>query len=236
MATKRQYLTIDELQEFADITVIDENEAFDQIGQAEEIIDAYVGPQDRFIKRPHVMQVSAANGKTLSDIHSTSPLNQFDDYFAGCMMEVIGGTGAGQSRRISSSSETGKSITYEGDDLNPAVDTTSIIKIYQLAKYPRCKDVETYGSTRKYFKSIPEAVRRATAAQVAFMINQGADFFDTDKLAKQSERLGNYSYTNSQGAMSGTAVTRIVSPRAKALLRGYKNNTGRLLSDNQSCL
>lgn len=229
MASRRQYLTIEELEEFADITVTDATEAYDQISQAEEIIDAYVGFQQKAVPTTIHGQVSSATANGLIDVHGNTSLYRDLDWYKGCEVEIIGGTGAGQRRTISASDKEARSITVS-QNWTTQPDSTSVFRIYQLGKFPRQKDVYTTTDPVRYYRSIPEAVRRATAAQVEYIINQGAAFFSSDSSDKDSESIGNYSYSKGTGSGGGqSARVKMTAPKARALLRGIKNSTGRLV-------
>jgi hypothetical protein len=206
----------------ANITVTDATEADDQISQAEEIIDAYVGPQEKAVQET-VTGMAAAAGSTSLTLE-TSQQNSYDvDYFKLCEIEIIGGTGVGQRRKITGSSDAGVLTVDTAWDTTP--DTTSVYKIYQLGKFPRICDMETYtnGSTTTYFKTIPEAIKRAIAAQVEYVIEMGENFFKGDKADMESESIGDYSYSKGQGIAH---LYKIISPKAKLLLKGIVNRTG----------
>lgn len=235
MSSRRNYLGIPELEEYANITVTDESEAYDQISQAEEMIDAYVGFQTPFLHKEMIAKVSSAVDKTLYDVNNTVSLFHYNNYFAGCWLEIIGGTGIGQLRRIVSSDFEQKSVTYEGASLSPAADETTVFRIYQLGKFPRADDVRQIPNDTTYYKFIPEAVRRAVAAQVQFMINMGEDFFANDASDKTSENFGNYSYSKGGASKSGT-ISKLIAPKAKTLLRGYVRLTGTLVPNNPTRL
>lgn len=235
MGTLRQYLTIEELEEFADITVTSDSEAYDQIGQAEELIDAYVGYQQKSVEKVAQGQLTAVNSTVLTDTSSDSPLQRDNNYFTHCIIQIVAGAGAGQQRVISSSDRDDKSVTVS-EAFTTAPDTTSIYKILQLAKFPRRGDFFYEPDSMTYWKSIPEAVKRATAAQVQYMIEKGSDFFGGDGSEMDSERIGNYSYSRGSGASGQSALVRMIAPRARILLRGIKNRTGRLVAENPTWL
>lgn len=234
--TKRGYLTIAELQSYANITVTDEAEAYENIEMAEEAIDAYVGFQDKFARSTYLGQVSSVSGTTIFDINDSTHLFMTDGFFTYMVLEVVGGTGAGQMRRIISSDRDNKSVTV-GQAFSPQLDTTSVFKIYQLAKFPRVKDVITNREGTAYHKSIPEAVKRATAAQVEYVIQMGDSFFNTDQTDKQSEHIGNYSYSKGGGSGGGPSTLVLqTAPKARTLLAGIINRTGRIISGNSTRL
>lgn len=226
MASRRNYLDQTELAQFADITITDTTEADDQISMAEELIDAYVGPQDSFIKSPiqgRFASVASSSSMTLESKHQSTMQK---DYLVGCLVEIIGGTGSGARKRITAQTYAGV-ITTEA--FSTAPDSTSIYRIWQIGKFPRHEDVYFDGqsSPTAYYKQIPEEVKRATAAQVEFRINMGEAFFATDKSELQSERIGDYSY--SKAGQEGKPVDALIAPKAKELLRGIRNRKGAIM-------
>lgn len=227
--SRRGYLSQAELAQFANITISDTDEADDVISQAEEMVDAFVGYHRPFME--HTVEGLAQTGTsttvTLDSEHSTSYQT---NYFTGCEIEILGGTGAGQRRRISSNTSAGVVTVANSFDTTP--DDTSFYRIYQIGKFPRIEDVasKTASGVSTYYKSIPEAIKRATAAQVEYIIGMGSQFFKTDKSNYTSESIGDYSYSMGTGIQSaGIGVSRLVSPKAKLLLRGYINRTGRIV-------
>lgn len=224
MAVRRHYI---EVTDVAGSTAA-------QIALAEELIDQYVGHQDRHIQGESYGEVTGAVSKTVYDTSNETNLNQVDNYFARCVIEIIGGTGVGQIRPIVSSDKEDHSITYDGDVFSPALDGTSIFKIYQLAKFPRKKDV--YGGRRgdNYSKSVPQLVKEAVIAQTEFIISQGDDFFGGISSDMESERIGNYSYTRGNSSGSSSALVKMIAPKARTLLRGIKNSGGRIVVGSDS--
>ena len=223
MASRRGYLTQAELAEYADITITDTAEADDQISRAEELIDAYVGPQDKAIKYIVEGHASAGTSTTLT-LEAQHQNNMQKDYLKGCEIEIIGGTGAGQRTIITGQTYAGV-VTF--GTLSTAPDSTSIYRIYQLGKFPRVKDEFYDGNdaTPTYYRQIPEAVKRATAAQVQYFIEMGEKFFATDESNYTSESIGNYSYSKGEGT-GGGSTEKLIAPKAKAYLRGIMNRKG----------
>lgn len=222
-ASRRGYLSQDELKQYADITVSDSVEAEDRISQAEELIDAWVGYQERFMEQ--VIQGLASAGTTNTLTLESIQQNIFDiDYLKLCQIEILGGTGAGQIRKITANTRAGVITVDEDWDTTP--DSTSFYKIYQLGKFPRRQDVTSHitsGITTIY-KSIPEAVRRAVAAQVQYVIEMGDAYFSTDKSELTGENIGDYSYSK-----KGGGIHNLVAPKTKLLLRGIKNRLGTIV-------
>lgn len=225
MASRRGYLSQEELEEFADIEVTDSDEADDQITQAEEMIDTFVGFQDKFFE--HTLSGKAGGGTTTTLILDTAHRTNYayEDYFKGCMVEIIGGQNAGQRKLITGSTIEG-TITHEA--FTGANDTTTVYKIFQVGKFPRHCDVfgNTNETPNKLYKSIPEAVKRATAAQVQYIIEMGQKFFATDASQISMERIGDYTYNKEH---SKDSQAPLIAPKAKILLKGIVNRTGRIV-------
>lgn len=225
MASRRNYVTTTEVDE-----LMGSGASTDlQISEAEEIIDAWVGPQNKHIEEEYKGRASAG-GSNYIELQTTHQ-NIYDiDYFKYCQIEIIGGTGAGQKRICTTSTKAGRLTVASAWDTAP--DNTSFYKIYQLGKFPRVHDVEFYSeqAPSTYYKSIPEAVRRATAAQVEYMAAMGDDFFKTDQADKQSESIGDYSYSKGGGDSTGAvSISKLIAPKARALLRGIKNILGEIV-------
>jgi hypothetical protein len=222
--SRRGYLSQDELAQFANITVNDETEANDVISQAEEMIDAFVGAQNSFFGNPLTGRAYTGSSSTLT--LETAQQNIYDvDYFALCEVEIIGGTGAGQRKKITGSTKAGV-LTVDSAFSTPP-NSTSFYRIYQLGKFPRKEDVTYYSTTEPiaFYKQIPEAIKRAVAAQVEYIIQMDDDYFSTNKGNIQSESLGDYSYT-----ISGAGTNMLIAPKAKMLLRGIVNRTGTIVA------
>lgn len=231
--SRRSYLSQAELVQFADITIVDTTEADDQISQAEEIVDAYVGPQDQFFDSDFssiiegLAQGGSATTMTLENRHSAVFLTNFFTY---CECEILGGTGNGQRTIVVSNTYPSTVVTFR-DSLSTPVDKTSFYRIYQLGKFPRKQDVYLDAINPPspiYYKNIPEAVKRAVAAQVEYMIQQGIAFFKTDDIFKNDERIGDYSFGKPRDG-SGTGLYQMIAPKAKMFLQGIANRKGRII-------
>jgi hypothetical protein len=234
MSSRRQYATIAEVEELADVVSTNDTEFEDRISQAEELIDAYIGYQLKAVKNEYVGKFTAVSGTTLYDTSSDSSLNMHDGYFTYCVVEIIGGTGSGQQRKITSSDYDSRSITVsEAWDTDP--DTTSVYKIFQIGKFPRLVDSYFEQDLQRYYRSIPEAIKRATAAQVEFIIAQGDQYFQGEDTSKDSESIGDYSYSRG-GAAGQSSAVRMLGPKVRTLLKGYKNSTGVIIADNPTNL
>jgi hypothetical protein len=225
MASRRKYLTAAELEEYADIAISDQTEADDQISQAEELIDSYVGFQVKSVSSKFVGQATSGTTTTLVDISDDSPLNYQDNYLSYCEVEIVAGTNAGERRSISSSAIATKSITVS-PAFSSAIDSTSVYRIRQLGKFPRISDMFSMNNDSTgipfYAKSIPEAVKRAVAAQMQYVVEKGDEFF-TGATDDESESIGDYSHNMK------TDVNRLIAPKARMLLSGIRNIKGKMI-------
>lgn len=224
--SRRGYLSQSELEQLANITITDITEADDRISQAEEMIDAYVGAQDKHMTYK-VTGLAAAAG-ALSLTLETSQQNTYDiDFFKLCEIEIVGGTGAGQRRKITGSTKAGVLTIDSAWTTTPSTD--SFYRIYQVGKFPRACDVESYtsGINTTYYKAVPEAIKRAVAAQVEYFIEMGDAFFAGDKSEMQSENIGDYGYTKGEGV---SGIGKLIAPKAKILLKGIFNRTGQIIA------
>lgn len=228
--SRRGYLSQDELEQYADISVTDGNEADDRISQAEELIDAYCGYQCRFLEDDVLGKCSATGANSIT-LESSQQNVYENDYFRLCEVEILSGTGQGQRRKITGSTKAGVLTTDSNWTTTP--DTTSFYRIYQLGKFPRDVDVSFYSTTtpntypNTYIKRIPENIKRAVVAQVEYIIEMGDAFFRTNEVEMESESIGDYSYTKGDG--EGSVLERMVSPKAKLLLRGFRNKKGKII-------
>lgn len=224
--SRRAYLSRAELQEFANITITDSTEADDRISQAEEIIDSYVGPQIKHLD--YEVTGRAASGTTTTLTLQSKHQNIYEkDFFKLCEIEIIGGTNVGERRKVTGSTKAG--VLTVDTAFSNANDTTSMYRIYQLGKFPRHCDVVYFSDAEpyQYYKTIPEAVKRAVAAQIEYLVEMGDSFFASEKSELKSESIGNYSYELSGNP---TALRRLIAPKAKVLLRGYINRTGTIIA------
>lgn len=216
--SRRGYLSQSELAQYANISIVDPVEADDVISQAEELIDAYVKYVLKDDTYTYEGQATSGTTTTLVDDSADSPLDHDDDYFRLLEITIIGGTNAGERRTITSSTKSSKTITFPA--FTSSIDSTSIYIIRQLGKFPRAQDVFT--RNEKTYKVIPEAIRRATAAQVEYIKDKGDKFF-TGGADFKSERIDDYSYERAQGSQG---VEAMIAPKARMLLRGFVKRIG----------
>ena len=225
MVSIRNYVTIAEVKEYVDTGALTDAEITELITQAEEIIDNYVGFQQKAVEVEYRGLATGGGATTLT--LSTNHLNIFQiDYFKYCIIEIIGGTGIGQSRMITSSTLAGV-LTVATWTTNP--DITSYYRIYQLGKFPRLEDEHFDGENtpNKYYKFIPEKVKRAVIDQVEYAISVGENFFINNQSDLQSESIGDYSYTKF-GNSSTSRLDDLIAPKSKLLLNGIRNIVGEI--------
>lgn len=220
MATRRNYISSSQVPGGATDA---------QVALAEEIIDNYVGVQNKHVPDEFDGEISSIlSGNKLIDTSSLTQLGPSanQNYFAKCVIEFLTGEHAGTIRTLTASDGSDYSVTYEGDALaNLAVG--DIFRIYQLGKFPRQKDQFTRGDV--YYKTIPRAVQDAVIAQVEFILELGDDYFTGNDTDAGSESIGNYSYSNASGGSGQqSAAVKMVAPKARTLLRGIINRLGRI--------
>lgn len=199
-----------------------------QVALAEELIDVYVGVQDKHFKNEYDGEItSLLSGNKVIDASSLSQLKQQNtNIFARCVIELVTGDAAGTIRLITASNGDDYSVTYDGDAIS-GIQVGDIFRIYQLAKFPRQKDQFTRHSI--YYKTIPRAVKDAVIAQTQFIIEMGDDYFTGNESDAGSESIGNYSYSNASGnGGQQSALVKMIAPKARTLLRGIVNRLGRI--------
>ncbi len=219
METKRGYITKAEVESYCDIAITDDDEAIERMELAEEIIDKYVGFQNSFMRYEISGKASDGTTTTLVDENVNSQIKvTTENWLTYCILEIIGGTNAGESRMITANSTSGTITVHKA--FTSAIDNTSVYRIYQLAKFPRTQDATLVNSI--YYKYIPEMVKKACLAQVQYMIEMGDDFFNSGA-DKESENIDGYSYKVKDG------TRRMISPKAKDYLHGIMNRKGILI-------
>jgi len=217
--TKRGYVTKAEVETYCDINILDDTEAIERIEMAEEIIDEYVGFQRKFLQYDYYGIAESGTTTTLTDTSNDSTINALsENMLSYSVLEIISGTNAGESRIITGSSTAG--VVTVNSAFTSAIDSTSVYRIYQLGKFPRESDYQMVDSI--YYKYIIEKVKKATLAQVKYMIEMGDDFF-TSGSDKVNENIDGYSYTVKDG------TRRLVAPKARDYLHGIMNRKGTLI-------
>jgi len=218
--TKRGYITQAEVQEYCDIAITDSDEAIQRMELAEDIIDKYVGFQNSYQRYDVTGIATGGTTTSLIDTSGDSLLSSnVDGRYTRCMLQVLSGTNEGEERLITSHDTSTSTITVH-KAFTSAIDSTSVYRIYQLAKFPRAKDVKVIDNV--IYKFIPEQVKQATLAQVEYMIEMGDDFFNSGS-DKDTENIDNYSYD------IPLHINRVVAPKAREYLRGIMNRKGNLI-------
>lgn len=251
MSSRRQYIDSTYLTSYLSGFSLnsDFSSADDLISTAEEMIDSYVGPQIKWFR---IASTDNAGIYTPPDWEPNTPINrelrgrvsavasntQFNlqtyqqnayqqDFFAWCWVEIIGGTGIGQTNWVTGSTLAGQ-LTVQTAWTTP-IDTTSVYRLYQLGKFPRVQDVyfDSLNQPVRYYKTIPDAVRRAVAAQCAYINRMGRAFFESDAAYMESQKVGTYSYK--RAISKGDSERMHIAPEARELLRGIINRKGSII-------
>lgn len=218
--TRRGYITKVEVESYCDIAITDSDEAIERMELAEELIDQYVGFQNKFLRYEVDGIATSGTTTTLIDTSGDSLLgSSVDGRYEYCTIQVLSGTNAGEERLIIGHDVSESKITVH-EAFSSAIDDTSVYRIYQLAKFPRAKDVKIIDNV--FYKYIPEQVKKATLAQVDYMLEMGDDFFNST-VDKNSENIDGYDYEIPQ------SVNRLISPKSREYLRGIYNIKGTLL-------
>lgn len=218
--TLRQYLTESEADSILEITE-------PILKLAEELIDIYVAYVEKHVNSISRGIATGGSKTTLIDTSGDSPLSLNSGYFERCVLQIIGGTNKGEVRFISGYDKDQQKITLSEQFTN-SIDTTSVYKIYQLARFPRNCDVEviTNNGDSVYYKDIPEKVRRAVIFQCEYIIEQGDSFFSSGSDIV-SETIDDYSYKVSD-SISKSSIERLISPKARTILAtGIRKKVGR---------
>jgi len=218
--TKRGYITKSEVESYCDISITDDDEALERMELAEEIIDKYVGFQNSYQRYEVTGQATDGTTTTLIDTSGNSLLgSNIDGRYVRSVLHIISGNNEGEERLITAHDTSSEEVTVH-KAFTSAIDSTSVYRIYQLAKFPRAKDVKIVDNV--IYKYIPEPVKRATLAQVEYMVEMGDDFFISGA-DKDGENIDGYSYN------IPTNVDRLVAPKAREYLRGIMNRKGNLI-------
>lgn len=203
------------------------------ISQAERLIDAYVGPQQRFYSPELTGKVgAAASGVSLqADVFG----QRLRNYWAhgGLYVRVLenpgGPNSVGEQRLVvASNSDTVTLVSAFTDTL--AVGAR--FEIRQLSAFPRWVDRAPLDVPR-----IPEEVKLATAWQVEYGIRYGSEAYGLSDPSVVTDERGDI---QSESYGSGYSVTRDtrrskdglgvwVAPKSRAILRRLLNSTGRLV-------
>ncbi len=220
--SRRGYASNAEIAEYIGVAVnlIDDK----KVELAEQLVDDYCGYWEKYMENQ--MEGLASAGGSLTLTLNLPDQNVYgNNYLTFCEIEIIGGTGAGQRRKIVSSTKAGVVTVDTAWTTQP--DSTSYYRIYQLGTFPRKCDRVPYESTNEtYYKTIPEAVRRAVCAQYEYIVEMGDAYFETDKSAMQSESIGDYSYQR-QG--SSPSRRSFLGAKAQSMLQGLVKRYGQIV-------
>lgn len=228
METLRGYLTIAELNTLENLSISTADDAENatyraRISKAEAYIDQVAGYHTKARQHTYTDEARGGSTTTIQLSANDNGAYQRTNQLKGMVVEIVDGTGAGQTRAIASSATDGTATVETA--FTTAPDATSFYSIYQMGKFPRAKDLRQNPEGTRDVIIIPRQLKEAVAAQVVFITEMGDDYFDTDENALGSVRIGNFS--QSRGGNGGGSVGTI-APRAKQLLsaNGLINRTG----------
>lgn len=225
MDTARGYLSKAELATYAPGVTGTDPEKLAIIARAEALIDSYIGHQEQAV-RPLTGVARAGGSNTLQLAADDTQAANGVNMLKGCAIDILDGTGEGQTRYISGNTLDG-TVTVSADwDTQP--DTTSYYRVYQVGKLPRRgKDLtnDTVDGVNRYFRVIPVAVKQAVAAQCEYIQQMGEAFFTGGDSNMQSESSDGYSYTKGENGTNGKGL---IAPAVRSLLAGSGiiNRTG----------
>ncbi len=232
--SQHNYITPDELPEFIHTMsgVTDPVLAAKFIGEAERIVDVYVGPAQKFYTElTGSLDVAVASGATAWGAGMFG--NRDPGYWArgGVYIEITEADAepslVGQARLVVASS--GNQVTLaSGFGADAGVGTRFIYR--QRSRFPRVQDRDVRGYPR-----MPDDLKPAVAYQVEYGILFGSEAFglgstgvaiDPDDGVQSRTYGSGYSESRNTARRSGLAVW--VAPKARMQLRRLLNATGRL--------
>lgn len=228
MATVFQYLTPAEYAE-RDLSVsgiTNATLAEKHISAAERMVDAYCRGWECFYPELTGTVLALPNSTTVS---GSVFGNENPGYWAvgGLYLKVVDGAAAGAERLIVGSAESRCTITSGITGL--AAGDRFVLK--QKSVFPRGRDYDGE------LPEIPEGIKQAVAAQVAFAVQQGSEAFgqwagavvlnEKAKLTGESYGSG-YSYQQDP-SQSRDPGAQFLAPQARLLLRRFRSSTGRIM-------
>lgn len=228
MASEYQYLTASGYADY-DLSVSGvTNDALAEkhISYAEKLIDAYCGAWPRFYYE-QTGEVDAVSGEVVT----SSLFGAYNtNYWAtgGLYLHVYDGGGAGESRLITASNSSEQVTLASGIT---GLDTDSLFILRQRSVFPRSVDIDAAN-----VPFIPEPVKMAVAAQVAFGTqkgSEGAGMWHSDPVLNEradlvSETYGSgYGYSRDARRVSG--MGQFIAPQAALHLRGYVWRVGKIV-------
>jgi hypothetical protein len=218
------YLATSELTDYVHTlsSVTDAALAAKFIGDAERMIDAYVGTWERFY-----WPLGATLASTLASGATSGTLTDALPYPArgGLFLTLLSGTPA---RRLIVSADGASFVLASGFDV--AVGTAAAqLQVEQASVFPRACDVDEYGDP-----ILPEWLKVAVAWQVEYALHAGGESFGLGAPAMTTNRGGLQSrsyaggYAETYNPADQTGMALLVAPKVRALLRRHLKATGTL--------
>jgi hypothetical protein len=215
MATLRQYVTEDEVQEITGRIVHESS-----IAIAEADIDSATAIFYHSYLQPFLFE-NILDTVTVSGSTVTLPRSYPSYYFTHCCVQFID---SNEKQKYPVRSSENNTITLWDTLL---LTGSQRVRITQAGKYPMLKDW-VLGENNLGYKEVTQAIKEATAWQSAYIQTQIDDDVDLNETPVKSESIGtNYSYTSGTNTdIESQAVNRL-SVKAYNILQstGYTFQT-----------
>lgn len=215
-------------------SVTDESVAATFISDAERVIDAFIGPGQKFYQRlgGEVLATvaSGATSLTASIFGDRRP-----NYWAagGAYITIVSAADSALNgeRRLIVSSLNPNTVTL-ASGFSAALAAGAQFHFNQESAFPRVWDQDTWGNP-----DIPELLKEAVAAQVEYGIAYGSEAFGLGDTTISADTAGDITsrtygsgYSESRDARRRDGLAVWIAPRARVLLRRLLNSTGTLRS------
>jgi hypothetical protein len=212
-------------------SVTDEALAAKFIGDAERLVDIYVGPGPRFHRDVSTLETSAllTSGSTALLTDSLGGSARPNYWARGGMYVTVRDAGpAVDQSRLVVASEPGSLTLASGFDADLPAGTAMLIE--QWSAFPRVWDRDANGDPQ-----LPDELARAVAYQVEYAMHfgtpelgLGAPGAVTDTGGVQSRMYGT-GYSETRSVLTPvTGLGVLIAPKARAILRRLINATGKL--------
>ena len=207
------------------------------ITDAERMLDAYVGPSQKFYTdlTGDLAAPVTSSGTTLS---AGVFGNRRTNYWAAgghyVRLTAVPGSGAHAlvgAKRLIVASTSGTVTLASAFGTNMAAGVQFVL--HQESRFPRCIDTDPWGTPR-----LPEQLAQAVAWQVEYGIQYGGESYGLgdnavvtgdDEAVQTRTYSSGYSETRVPGVAGGRAgLSAWVAPKARAILRDIMAVTGRL--------
>lgn len=215
-------------------SVTDEAIAATFITDAERVVDAFVGPGQKFYQRlggqTSAEIASGATALTAAIFGSRRP-----NYWAagGAYIRLVSAADSSLNgeRRLIVASANPDTVTL-ASGFGATLAAGAEFQFQQESAFPRIWDQDTWGNP-----DMPELLKAAVAAQVEYGIAYGSEAFGLGDDAIVADTAGDITsrsygsgYSESRDARRKDGLAVWIAPRARVLLRRLLSSTGRLRS------